>query len=414
MATQLPLQNPLATRSWMESYGDASSLSHKLEAERQANALTQNQLNFAPQMSQAEIGEKNARAYENMGRGTNYFEEAKVHPSQIAENYARASESPYKNALTAMETKYIPERYRLENEKNQRLAGRFGDVYQFSKLYSALPAPLKALYASQHPDEYNQMLTLTGNNALNSQQPMGTPSQQPSQVMPQAPQGNQNVNALTAPGQQQPPPQPVNQVGAPVIPPSFAQATPQQIADFKRVGQMTVNKSLSTAASERQMEGAIQVENIINDPVIQSQAMNAAKYAGALGRGKAAAAALSQTNPESYEDYLAFKNQTMVLLQNRIKTLDQMGATDKQREELTGLYDKTMNSLTSNPQQFIKQWNKLGSTLDTVARSVQKSVSPVSDVNRLEGFKPIGEESQNPQLAQAPDDVLAKIAAGGQ
>jgi hypothetical protein len=414
MAIQLPLQAPLPAQSWLEAYGKGAQLKNQLQQERIANAISQNTLNYAPQTSEAEIGLKKGQAYENYGRGQNYFEEAKTHPSKSALNYAQASEAPYRNALTAMETKYIPEKYAIERARNERASNRFGEVYQFAKVFGALPAPLKAQYAAANPEAYQAMLQMSGNSALES---MGNPM---------AAQQQQPMNALNQPMPQMQGQQPPNNSGNGVAPPEnaalsasipqFAQANPQQNADFKKAAQMTANQALTTAATRRQMEGAIQVENIINDPMVQGQAMNAAKYAGALRKGKAAAAALSQSNPESYEDYLAFKNQTMVLLQNRIKTLDQMGATDKQREELAGLYSKTMDSLTSNPDQFIKQFNKLGTTLDTVARSVQKSAEPMADVNRLSGFKPIGAESAAvpPELANMSMDDLQRIANGGQ
>jgi hypothetical protein len=150
------------------------------------------------------------------------------------------------------------------------------------------------------------------------------------------------------------------------------------------------------------MEGAVQVQQIINDPGLNQRAMNASNYAGALGKGSAALAALSQKNPVAYEDYLNFKNTDMVLLQNRIKTLDQMGGTDKQRKELQGMYKKAMDSFTSNPAQFMIQFNKLKESLDNVARGVQKSATPIFNVNRL--------NTQVPSLDHLSDEELARIA----
>ena len=85
----------------------------------------------------------------------------------------------------------------------------------------------------------------------------------------------------------------------------------------------------------------------------------------------------------------------MPLLESRIKTLDQMGATDTQRQLLENMLGKTANALTSNPQQFIIQLNALGKTLNLVARSVQSSASPLTSINRIKDFSAIPEATKS-------------------
>lgn len=375
----------------------------QLQKEHLQNALLQIQKQYMPGMQEAEIGLKHGQEFENRGRGTNYFAEATTAPSKIGLNNAH---SGYYNAMT----KLMPEEMALKQKQLQQQTSRFGSAYQMAKMLGAMPTAARATWIAQNQEAYAGMMAELGNQSPSQ---ANAPLAQPTAGTP-AP-----INALTQPAQQpgaQPPanalaqgmPQP--QAAPAATSPRFSPSTPEQIAQLQQANNMAANASLTTAGTRRQMEGAIQVENIINDPSVQSQAVNASQYAGAARKGKAALDALSQQNPAAYEDYLAFKNQTMVLLQNRIKTLDQMGATDKQRDELQGLYNKTMDSLTSNPGQFITQFNKLGGTLDTISQSVQKSASPIANVNRLGGFKGIKEGDGRVSIV-SPDGSTGSIPA---
>lgn len=355
----------------------------QLQQEQLKNALLGIQKQYMPQMQEAEIGLKKGQEFENLGRGQNYFAEASIAPNRGRLYDAQAG---HFNALTSLAPQELDlKRQQLEQQKN-----RFGDAYNFSRVVNSLPAEVRAQVISQNPEAFANMVSTFGNAAMQGAYPA------------------QSQNALNAM-----PPQnggtPQNALLNPQTSP-FAAPTPQQIADLQKTAQMYTNKKLTTGATQRQMEGAIQVESILNDPTIKQQAIDASQYAGAARKGAAALDALSQQNPAAYENYLAFKNQTMVLLQNRIKTLDQMGATDKQREELMGLYNKTMDSLASNPQQFITQFNKLGKTLDTIGRSVQKSASPIANVDRLEGYKPIPEMDGRVTVT-SPDGKTGSIPA---
>jgi len=359
-----PIRMPESEQPFLKGFQNVQ----QLQQEQLKNALLSIQKQYMPQMQEAEIGEK-------QGRTQNYLAEASMAPSRIG---LMNSQAGHYNALT----KSIPEELDIKRAQLQQQNQRFGTAYQMARMLNAMPQAARATWIAQNQDAYNQMLAELGNggmrpsNALNNQE---APTEAP--------------NALTQSSPSSP---------------RFLPPTPEQNAQIAKANQMAANKALSTAATERQMEGAIQVENIVNDPGVQQQVVNASQYAGAVRKGKAALDALSQKNPAAYEDYLAFKNQTQVLLQNRIKTLDQMGATDKQREELEGLYSKTMDSLTSNPSQFITQFNKLGKTLDTIARSVQKSASPIAKVNRLEGYKEIPDMNDRVTVV-APDGRSGSI-----
>lgn len=393
-------------------------LQSRNDLQRSNAGLAGVKLQYAPQMTQAEL--KKAQ-----------LENQYYAPNIMADiGYKRAQ-----TGLANQQIKYTPLEMLIKAQGASQSASRFGGAYQLAKSLEAMSAPAREMWIANNQDQYNQMLADLANKqntnmitpdiinkfipgavpasapAGNASMPAGglagTANPQPAQLQ-QAPM----QAAPQAPGGMAGNPQPPMQAAPP--PGQFAPSTPDQVNQVKLANQMSANKALTTNATQRQLEGAIQVENIVNDPKIQQQVKDAAQYAGAMGKGSAAIDALSQTNPKAYENYVALKDQTMPLLFNRIKTLDQMGGTDTQREELMGLYKKAMDSATSNPAQFITQFNNLTSTLDTIAQSVQKSATPIAPVNRLEGVKAIPEKGASNQgmvTVIAPNGMAGQIPA---
>lgn len=316
-----------------------------LHKQQLANALSQIQLQFAPQKMQTSL------AYQS---------------AQIP--YLQAQTEKTKQA-----TLLAPLDALIKAQQAAQVGSRFGGAYQMARALQAMAPAARQIWIAQNQDQYNQMLVDLGNQTNNN---FITPELLKRYLPGMDRRESQNV------------------VLGKALSPRFSQQTPDNIRQTQLANQLSANNSLTTPATRRQYEGGIQVEGIFNDPVFQSQAQNAAVYAGATGKGKAALAALSQTNPKAYEDYIAFKRQTLPLIESRIKTLDQMGATDTQRKILENMLDKTADALTSNPQQFIMQLNQLGNTLNLVARSVQSSASPLTPMNRIKAFNPIFEATK--------------------
>jgi hypothetical protein len=272
---------------------------------------------------------------------------------------------------TKQATQLAPLDTLIKAQQAAQVGSRFGGAYQMARALQAMAPAARQIWIAQNQDHYNQMLVDLGNQTNSS-------FITPKVVKHYLPEIDQSQNAALGE----------------VLTPRFSKQTSNNIRQTQLANQLSANNALTTTATRRQYEGALQVENIFNAKNFQSQAKNAALYAGVLGKGKAASTALSQTNPKSYEDYLAFKYQTLPLIESRIKTLDQMGATDTQRQLLENMFGKTANALTSNPQQFIVQLNQLGKTLNLVARSVQSSASPLTPMNRIKAFNPISESSK--------------------
>lgn len=328
-------------QQYIQNHFLKSNEQEHLQKQQLANALAHIQLQFAPENMQTSMAYKQAQTEK-----------------------------------TKQATQLAPLDALIKAQQAAQVGSRFGGAYQMARALQAMSPAARQLWVAQNQSQYNQMIADLGNQTR-------TNFVTPEILKKYFPQLEANPNKeLDTLGSA------LNQKAY------FDSPTVDHVQQTQLANQISANNALTTTATQRQYEGALQVEGIFNAKDFQSQAQNAAVYAGVLGKGKAASTALSQTNPKVYEDYLAFKYQTLPLLESRIKTLDQMGATDTQRQLLENMLGKTANALTSNPQQFIIQLNALGKTLNLVARSVQSSASPLTPMNRVKNFNAIPEMSK--------------------
>lgn len=325
-----------------------------LQKQQLANALAHIQLQFAPENMQTTMAYKQA---------------------QIPYLHAQTEK-------TKQATQLAPLNVLIKAQQAAQVGSRFGGAYQMARALQAMSPAARQLWIAQNQSQYNQMIAVLGNQTgANWLTPKILKKYFPQleSIPGETSSSNKALDALDVA---------LNQKA------HFNSPTANYVQQTQLANQISANNALTSTATRRQYEGALQVEEIFNDKNFQLQAQNAALYAGILGKGKTASTALSQTNPKAYEDYLAFKYQTLPLLESRIKTLDQMGATDTQRQLLENMLGKTANALTSNPRQFIIQLNALGKTLNLVARSVQFSASPLTPTNRIKNFNLIPEMSK--------------------
>jgi hypothetical protein len=352
--------------------------------------------------------------------------------SQFAQPMAQAglglaqAKIPNMEATTAQtkeNTRLAPLNALLKAQQTAQVGSRFGAAYQALNAIKQMDPIKRALYISQHQEKYsgwiNDLASKEGQNYITAQVmqhyfpelglgamhgnaplPKGDVQREQanydnSDVKPDVIDVNQGIGGnnaniqkvlTNAQGQNDTSQLPQN---VPGVNQGRFPTTPQQNEQLARAGNIYANNAADTAATRRQYEGAQQAAAIWNDPTVQKNALDAAKYAGVFGQGKAAITALKKEKPQEYQNYLGFKEQLITLFENRLKTLDQMGSTDSQRKDLKDIFDKTMNALTSNPEQFIEQFNQLGEALDVVGRAVEKSATPIVDMPRLPKFKPI-------------------------
>lgn len=396
---QLPLQNPLPQRSWLQSYGDASQMGHLLENERIANALKQNELNFAPKRSQAEIGEMDARAFEQRGRGTNYFEEAKVHPSQIRLNDAYASEAPYRNALTAAQTKYLPEKYTNERIRQQYLERRFNDSSQLLQFVKSLPDAARSQWINDNKEQYDWLMQNQGNLAINySKNRLNEAGVVP--VNQEQPQGN---NALSQPiGEENIPKNSLNTVGASNIPPSNVITQPQsQTVAKQEVEKATSTPQFKALPPEEQEKQKLTFQRIANNKQVSQPGRfraesattmekflydnqekyvprieNAVKYAGVIGKGKKAIDAMKAESPKAYLDYKWFKSDFTTTMANSVKQMEKLTGDQKQREELRDFFDKAVETMDVDPKGAVKLINMTINTMQDIASATINDAEP--------------------------------------
>ena len=305
-----------------------------LQGQALANALAQLKLNLAPQTLEADLAYKQAQV-------------------------------PYLQANTQklnQETQLAPLASLIKVQQTNQSGSRFGGAYQLAKALSELSPPVRTAWIAEHQDAYNQMLSNLGNK---DNPTLLTPNVV-KQFLPVI-NGNMDNLSLSHPS---------------ISPRSFQAPTDTLNEQLKRLGQLQANQYLTTTATRRQAEGGQQLAMMINDPQFNEIVNSASIYAGAAGKGKAFLAQLSQSNPKAYEDYRALKQIYMPLVESAIKRLDQLGASNSQREMLKNMFDKTADEWSANPSQFILQFHNLTHAINLVEKSVNASATPAYNVSR--------------------------------
>lgn len=352
--------------------------------------------------------------YENQIKGAQAQYANPMEQSKLAYSQAQTPYIQSQTENTKQKTNLMPLDSMISAQHTMQTGNRFGPAYQALQALNAMAPAAKATWISQNGHEYDQLIRETANQ---NYAPIITPELL-RKYLPEM-NGGQGVpeNIPTSKSQKQ---SLYDKFGSPedmalnneqiaalygkegfsdkasASPVRFGPPTEDQLEQQKKALQMSANKYLTTGATQKQNEGAIQVEEMVNSPEFRDKVSSASQYVGAWGKGKRAADIFSQNNPKSLTDYNSLRDVDMPLLLNRIKTLDGMGATNSQREDLYNLYGNAMSSSFSNPKQFMTHFNNLLGTLDRVGKAVQKSANPIANVNRLEGIEPISQDSQSP------------------
>lgn len=295
-----------------------------------------------------------------------------------------------------LESKFIPFDMALKAENAKNKNTRFGTAYQFARMLGQLPMAARAKYIADNASEVSDMLNTLGNKTLQDQaeeeEKNNIISKIISEYFPNV--SEQNTLPISDKNKQ------ILQNNAPApfqIDTNFLsnqqpdesnrkfKTTPESVDSLKETILNEANRRLTTAATQRQAEGAQQLELAMNDKDFLRRADNAFKYAGAIGKGKSFVDQLNQKNPDSYIDYDTFRKRDMLLMESRLKALDQIGTTDKQREMLEEMFDVVKSDFASNPERAKKYFNGLVDSINNISRSVIKSAQPVAATNRYGG-----------------------------
>lgn len=139
---------------------------------------------------------------------------------------------------------------------------------------------------------------------------------------------------------------------------------------IKLTGQLGANKATSDPSIRKRFESGLLLEKFFDDPRINKVMQNAAQYAGAFGKGKAALDSFNSKNPEAYEDYLEFKNSMASNFNNMIRQMEGLSVTPSQREELTNMLMSSMNQFNSNPARAMDQFLRLRKELRNITKGL--------------------------------------------
>lgn len=374
--------------------------------QRLANALSQIKLNYAPQMAQqaADLGKANVAIKQS---------DAQYEPSMNAADlmikHLTAQGDQLTNAMNSVKFKYLPQQQQAEiafkNAQIEKIKSdikyapmklaqqqsHFGNAYKLNRMLNGMDKASKAAWIASHADQYSQMMNdLVAGPAIPGMQPAPTaPNPQNTPTPNQAPANSVNMNPMGDMSDlNQTPPQDSGQ-GNPQMPPPdiaapqnnappIAQAPSPDSAppSFQFTSQIAANKNSVSAPIYKRFENGLEFEKFLNDKHYDRIAANAALYAGALGKGKAALDAIMRSNPQSYEDYLEFHNSFASTAANYNKVMEGLGVQESQRSEILGNITKAFDSNTGNPERAIDQYNRWKNTMRNVVKSASQIAQP--------------------------------------
>lgn len=431
------IRNVNARTSDVENRNTPEMLRNKLMAMQLANRINEVKANYAePQSQQDLIASQLANQINQVNAK---YAEPKAQSGLQTDAVRRALIGAQTN-LTGQRAKYLPLDKLIEAQKTMGQNQRFGPNYQLTKALAAGGPAYASNWIGQNEKPYNDMLTNIANATSDKQNSLITPDTLkqffPGMIQNQAPaQGAQAAPAQEAqpapmqgvqstPQQQEITP-PKNAEEAKQIASQFPETkaiekidsgefktqSPEQAQQMKNVLELNGNKKLVGSAMWTRAESAIALHKLLNDnqSVYAPRLANAAKYAGAFGKGQKAVDALKAETPQAYQDYLWFKNEFIPHNANQIKQMEKMGATDSQREELKSLFDRATEKMDVDPASALKFMNRAIKMMGDVGQSVIDTAEPINKgvINRAYNLKPIPEnyisEDGGMAKALAPD-----------
>ena len=441
----IPLPQPPETSDFLSSFGRAALMPSQLTAANLKNALSQVDLDYAPQKYQSQIDLTNAQASHYPFLNALTQAQTQAVPSEIALRMAQASHYPFLNALTAAQTNmenqlpgFKNRELDIDQQKANQMGARFGKVYQLTKMLQSMSAPARATYIANNPDAYNDLTTTLGNQAtmelINGPQAQNqnnvlSQPQSPQQI-PQnaiASQNMQNVqfqqpNALMNPALMNPalmnniPPQ-IPQNNMPMqmqnpqqmpsqIPAQFF-STPQSSADLKKASEMEANKKLTTNKTNVRNEGGRALENMMQSPIVEDSFNKLSQYSGLMGQGEAQLKRL--TNPKEFVQIQSAKEQVGRMLAGSIGTLEGYPTSDFGAQQGLHFFRMAQQALVNDPAAA-KQYFDLGrQALKAEAESVQKAANPIFDVNNLPNSGGTASTSQGLVTVRLPNGSTGQI-----
>jgi len=387
------------------AYAQTANTLDTLRQNQMKNALSQIQLNAAPQlMNQAlQQGAAKTSVMQNTAQYAPQLSALDVQQKQILNsmNSQKFQEQPqaFKQALAlkAAQIEQIKQNINLAPQKLAQQQNRFGmgSAYNLKQILNALPPAARAAYIASHPDQISGALGLVLNNA----QPQPPAQQQPVQ----------NAPITGIPAQGQPAPPVIPQMANNNADPNAAQLP------FAVASQIAANKSSVTSPTTKRLESAVEIEKILNDPSNDAMAANAAKYAGIAGKVSGGLQAWSKQNPKDYEDYLQFHNQYTSMVANLMRQVEGLGVQESTRNEIRGNILQAFDSMSGNPARAMDQYYRLKDQMTQIAHAASTAAQPIFPGVREKQANLGGASSQsNSQTVEVrnPEGQLGRLPVG--
>lgn len=413
----------------------APQLQQQLKASQLANALNQIKLQYAPQMTQADLAYKQAQTPYLQAETGLTNERAKYYPSDIQSQINQRN----------VQTQFLPlmDLANLQNTlTNQARLGqstsRFGPAYQLARLYQSLSPAGKAEFEAQPGmvEALNHAMQMIGSQ-------IGKPSEQPSanlselinQQLQKLYPGSKEITFPSADQQQQASPLSQASQGVPIdaatqsiapgllnsqqnVPDSFQSQegvqiptlTNDQVSNIQDVLHSEALKKSQTAAQMNQRLYSVSARRLYDQvtPLLPS----VSKFTGISGKAalanSAIQASLGRADPD-YTNYLKFKNQVSTLLSNEYRRVMGGQATDKEAQLMSKL--TVPNFTTITPSQLMDLYHNLDDVLKAQESAI--ALSPAKQQQLLQkdivpSKSPIESSSVNQQYSQPDLEFTAK------
>lgn len=333
---------------------------------------------YAPQDYESTIGLREAQSRKANLESDYYPQDTQ---SQINLRGAQAN-------LYGQQAKYEPLKNLVDLLHTQQTATRFGKAYEMSRVLNSMPAEQRELWISQNQGAYVDMLNDMADKASQEQDGSSNkllqaalgkyyPEMMSKGVAQQGQQNNISPQIQNPQGMPQPSLQDVSQQNR-----KFG-STSEQEDQMRLAAEMAANnKSAGTKITGRAKSGvALDSFAWQNREKYVPRLNNALKYSGGAGnlqkRKDQVAAATGIGRPsKGYVDLLWAKNDFKTAVVNQIKQMEQMGATDEQREEMQNLL-KAIDSFDVDPKSARELFNKSMETFGDLTSSLINAAEPL-------------------------------------
>jgi hypothetical protein len=342
--------------------------------------------------------------------------------ADIAKSQADTASAQANTNKLNKETEFIPLKNLVEASNAQRQNSRFGQAYQLHSALNSMDASSRNLWISQHPDDYNQMLTTFAQQSnIQKSDPLQAAIQKYfPQFMNNSQQNNSSISQL---GQEH---QPQNNI--PTLnsgqqaqsnqPTDIPNEQPKLLDDTEKLKnslEHQSNRKAVTTQMNARADAAVGFESWLgtNKDKYNQSLKTINKYSGRIGNAKKWLDANSYETPEDYENVKWFETSFIPNLANQVKMMEKLSSSDTQREELHSLAD-ALTSKDLDPKSAVKVFNRQISTLQDVSDSIISAAEPnVKGTYRKQfGLKRLTGGYIKRDVRDLSDDELRKIANG--